>query len=278
LLRSKDNIRKKALIFSILLHILLFTFLQKAKDFNFSKYKNIIHETVDDRLVFELVEIPEQIREETPEEESNLVSDKNTKAADLVENGLPDTETPFQTGNVAFPEYQEPNYEVTEKSGSQLENPTDILSELKKNKKSFLETFQTNKEMQKVKSNDAEYKNLLSQVKNHGGMSLNTYHWDFAPYMLAMKNKVENNINPPFAFTKLGAIKGNILVRFKVLSNGKVTDLEIIKSNAHYSLDQTSIRAICLSDPFLPLPENFPEKYLEITALFSYIIKKFYKE
>ena len=128
--------------------------------------------------------------------------------------------------------------------------------------------------MQKIKSNGLEYENLLSQVRTRGGMSLNTYKWEFAPYLLEMKHKIQSHNHPPFAFTHLGAIDGDILLRFKVLQDGTVQDLEILKSTAHYSLESTSTRAIQFSAPFKHLPDNFPKEYLEITALFSYILKK----
>ncbi|MDO9577643.1 MAG: energy transducer TonB [Candidatus Cloacimonadales bacterium] len=270
---KKDKIRTCTILASIFLHLLILLFIQIDRGLIFPEKTELMKKT-EDRLVFELVETPENIKQELPDAPSALVSDKNTRAADLVENDLEESHTPFQKGNFKFPEFQESDYELAKDSKPQQNSPTDILKDIRQNKKSFLETFQANQEMQKTKTNNLDYDNLVSQVKNHGGMSLNTYQWEFAPYLLEMKQKVQSHNNPPFAFTHLGAIGGDILLRFKVMQDGSVKDLEILASNAHYSLEATSTRAIQFSAPFKPLPVNFPKEYLEITALFSYILGK----
>ena len=116
--------------------------------------------------------------------------------------------------------------------------------------------------------------NLLDGAQKQGGISFNTYNWDFAPYMLAMKRKVERHMRPPYAFTHMGAVSGTNIIRFVVLPDGNIRDLEILDSDTHSSLDLTSLRAVELSVPFLPLPGNFPEDYLEVTAHFAYIIDR----
>ena len=252
---GKVNIRSYALAVSVLLHLLILMLIQFDRGLIFSQKSEALKKK-EDRLVFELVETPSNVKQEKPETESSLFSDKNLRAADPTENDLTEKELPFQEGEARFQQFQE--------------KPAEILSEIKQKQKSFLETFQATQELQKSQSVDHE--NLLSQVKNQGGMSLNTYKWEFAPYLLEMKRKVQAHNNPPFAFTHLGAIDGDILLRFKVLQDGSVKDLEILSSNAHYSLEATSTRAIQFSSPFKPLPANFPKDYLEITALFSYII------
>ena len=90
--------------------------------------------------------------------------------------------------------------------------------------------------------------------------------------MLAMKRKVERHLFPPYAFTHMGAVSGTNIVRFIVMPDGSIKDVRILRSDTHTSLDLTSVRAIELSLPFLPLPSGFPEDYLEVTAHFSYIV------
>lgn len=270
---KKDKIRTYTIVVSIFLHLLISLFIQIDRGLFFPE-KTELMKKVEDRLVFELVEIPENIKQELPDAKSDLVSDKNARAADLADSELPDSYSPFQPGNFKFPEFQQPDYEIAKDSKPQHDSPADILKDIQENKKSFIESFQANQQMQKTKTNDLEYDNLISQVKNRGGMSLNTYKWEFAPYLLEMKQKVQSHNNPPFAFTHLGAIDGDILLRFKVMQDGSIKDLEILASNAHYSLESTSTRAIQFSAPFKPLPSNFPKEYLEITALFSYILGK----
>jgi hypothetical protein len=111
-------------------------------------------------------------------------------------------------------------------------------------------------------------------AKRRGALSFNVYNWDFAPYMLAMKREVESHLFPPYAFTHMGAISGTNVVRFIVLRDGRVRDLVVLDSDAHGSLDLTSLRAIEMSLPFMPLPSSFPEEYLEVTAHFAYVVDR----
>lgn len=112
-----------------------------------------------------------------------------------------------------------------------------------------------------------------SQVPDSGGLSFNTYNWDFAPYMLELKERISRNIFPPLAFSQLGMIDGDTLLRFKIYPNGELHDLELLGYQGHRSLMETSTAAIKVSAPFRKLPGNFPEPYLEVTAKFSFFIK-----
>lgn len=107
-----------------------------------------------------------------------------------------------------------------------------------------------------------------------GSFSLNTYQWDFAPYMLYLRRHVQSHIFPPPAFTHAGIISGKTRLRFRIYPDGRMEALNLIGYEGHESLMQTSMNAINLSVPFRRLPRDFPEPYLEITALFEYQIIK----
>jgi len=92
--------------------------------------------------------------------------------------------------------------------------------------------------------------------------------------MLEMKRKVEHNVFPPPAFTYMGLISGETILRFKVMPNGSVKDLEVLQYTGHSALKETSVNAIINSSPFKPLPADFPENYLEVTAAFTYYVKR----
>ena len=230
----------------------------------------------DKALVFELIEVPDYIPQEKPDAESNLLSDKSTRAADMDsrESGVGE---PYAVGDFEFKEYEQPSAgpaqpdrersfeegKEGESSGyAVLDGKVDYLEEMKANR------------YEKDSRESIAYKNLLSSADRQGGISFNTYNWDFAPYMLAMKRKVERYLYPPYAFTHMGAISGTNIIRFIVMPDGHIRDLKILDSDAHFSLDRTSVSAIELSAPFLPLPRGFPEDYLEVTAHFAYIVGK----
>lgn len=119
-----------------------------------------------------------------------------------------------------------------------------------------------------------KYDNQESRALDMGGLSFNTYNWNFAPYMLELKRRIQRNIHPPAAFMELGLISGETLLRFKIYPNGMLKDLEILNYIGHKSLMVTSSNAVEVSAPFLPLPRDFPEDYLEVTGKFIYFVKK----
>ncbi len=118
------------------------------------------------------------------------------------------------------------------------------------------------------------YDNPESRAEDMGGLSFNTYNWDFAPYLLMLKHRIQNNIFPPPAFYQLGIIDGETLLRFKIFPNGQMKDLEILKYKGHESLMLTSQNAVVSSSPFPGLPKDFPEPYLEVTGKFIYFIRR----
>jgi len=119
-----------------------------------------------------------------------------------------------------------------------------------------------------------KYDNQQSRALDMGGLSFNTYNWNFAPYMLELKRRIQRNIHPPAAFMELGLISGETLLSFKIYPNGMLKDLEILDYTGHKSLMITSSNAVEVSAPFLPLPRDFPEDYLEVTGKFIYFVQK----
>jgi protein TonB len=118
------------------------------------------------------------------------------------------------------------------------------------------------------------HKQLEGRAAEAGGLSFNTYDWDFAPYMLALKQRIGRNIFPPLAYTMLGMIDGDTMLRFKIYPNGRLADLELLGYSGHRTLMETSRSAITISAPFPALPADFPKPYLEVTARFSYFVKR----
>ncbi len=98
-----------------------------------------------------------------------------------------------------------------------------------------------------------------ARAAENGGLSFNTYDWDFAPYMLALKERIGRNIFPPLAFSKLGMIDGDTMLRFKIYPDGRLGDLELLGYTGHHSLMETSRFAVTASAPFPDLPARFSQ-------------------
>jgi len=229
------------------------------------------------RITYDLIETPDIPESEVNDPNRELASDKNIDAAD--ENPLtsPESDTPFQEGISDHKEFafQPPTAEQKEvqKKSSELESDnTSNTGYQPGNPDPAKPEDPVLKQLNTVRDLKANYENIKSSVANLGGMAFNTYEWNYAPYMLKMQKKIQQNISPPPAFYAMGMIGGENLIHFVVESDGRLSQVVLIGSDTHVSLDQTSLAAINVSAPFLPLPKDFPEKALEINATFSYTI------
>lgn len=84
-----------------------------------------------------------------------------------------------------------------------------------------------------------------------GAVSIASGNFKFPYYELSLRNKIERNWSPP------PLIKGSSWVRVVIGRNGKVVATEIVESSGNSFFDQAALRAIYLSDPFPPLPDNY---------------------
>lgn len=300
---SRKPNRNYSIVFSFVLHVLLLTFWALAVQFDlFGKIESsdnkqdsqIVFEIQPDRDVpREIVETPEDARADKPPQDAQLLSDKNARArnpevdpnlkvGEAFSRGMMDSkELPTNSTKAGergvlsdFPNLK-PDLELDEaarKQGERSDVLADYSSEFKREYLIQPKTVTNPGESESVPK--VRHDNQDSRALDLGGFSLNTYEWDFAPYVLGVKKKVEPNIFPPPAFYKMGLISGETWLRFKIMPSGELQDLQVIKYEGHKTLMQTSIQAIEISAPFAPLPRDFPEPYLEITARFTYFINK----
>jgi TonB family protein len=278
---KNDNSRKvrtAALLLSVLLHLLLLiliAFHAPLKQIELAESTPLSQsEPQEKRLTFELVETPETVPQELPSAKTDLASDRSARARDdntdsEKPEGLPWAEGIVEARN--YPRLPEPAAEALQEKQEQTQNGPD------QNDESFMADLIRKQEaalQNKPLEPEPSFKNLDTSAPDLGGFSFNTYNWDFAPYLLSMKRRIRSNMHLPYAFTHLGAISGKIMVHFTVQPSGEVSALQILNSDAHYSLEQSSVNAIRNSSAFLPLPDDFPEDRLEVTAQFSFSIIK----
>lgn len=114
------------------------------------------------------------------------------------------------------------------------------------------------------------FRNEKGGVLQDGDISFSTYDWDFAPYMLKLKERIEAHMFPPAAFSLYGLIDGKNVVRFRIGRDGALLGMEALGYEGSKVLVETSTQALKLSNPFPPLPPDFPDQYLEVTGQFRY--------
>ncbi len=286
-----------ALAVSVVLHMLLFVAYRPLKKIQLFQAPVTADQAMPEiPLVFELVETPDDAIRERPDQAS-LLSDKNSRArnetrpADLPEGeAFSEGQIPYKvfTGGVdaaqaerALQEMQEPAASGHISQEQPEETPTglamkvfDAREELRKQLEEEAEAS-GEKSILSIRSpflDDLDYDQRAAAAEALGGVALNTYEWDFAYYILDMKKRLRENTFPPVAFTRFGMISGETVLTFRVWPDGHATDIEVVNYEGHKTLMETSVDAVKSAAPFRPLPDDFPEEYLELRWTFIYFV------
>lgn len=112
--------------------------------------------------------------------------------------------------------------------------------------------------------------NQKFSVEELGAMTLSTYKWQWAPYINSMKDKLYRVWFPPTAYYQLGLIHGYTVIKYTISREGKILGMTVLDHQGHESLKVSSTQAIEALFPFLPLPKDFPDETLTITAKLIY--------
>jgi outer membrane biosynthesis protein TonB len=271
---------------AVLLHLLLLLFLTPAREIFLDSSSARVQ---PDPLAFEFVESSAIPAEQPPD--TRLVSDRNVRSADQSNADLPRSELAY---NEAFVDIQG-DFETRQSAESQdLSRRQEKVLEIESAETSEAEQIYKGLESmallkrrglmtraQRERSvfgapsrakQSVAARNTESQALEQGGLQLSTYNWNFAPYLNYLKKRIQSHIFPPAAFTRLGLIDGESKVRFRIYPDGGMEGLEVLDSYGSELLLKTSTQAVELSAPFKPLPEDFPEPFLEITGIFAYLL------
>lgn len=266
---DKDRTLLYALLFSVILHaVVLLPFMRDIffREFHFPEIK----EPVVIPIEFELVSPPNR---PTPTNKlSKYLSTVSSAASDIAQTDLK-SDLPHSEGIVPIPET--PSEQNGAEGGGKSELPplpeenSDLGEAFRRSK--FLEEKSPRRDMS-FPERQIDFNNAGSTQASIDGISINTTAWDFAPYLLDLKHRVKQHWIPPLAFTALGAIHGYTSVRFRIFPDGRMEALEVLEAEGHESLTRASVGAIKGAAPFRPLPESFPEDYLEVTFGFYYLL------
>ena len=109
-----------------------------------------------------------------------------------------------------------------------------------------------------------------ANAAGEGALSLSTYAWQWVPYVRELKERIETNLHPPPAFWQLGIIEGETRLKFRILPDGTLLGPVLLGTSGHESLDRSSMQSVSASAPMRPLPNDFPEEYLDISCRYYY--------
>lgn len=100
--------------------------------------------------------------------------------------------------------------------------------------------------------------------------SLSSYAWDWAPWVLDLRDKFGRTINPPPIYSRLGLVSGLTRVKFVINRDGTLASYTVLSHAGHEVLEKTTVESIQAVFPFKPLPEDFPDPKLVIIGNFIY--------
>jgi len=284
-LKIKQNRFFWAAVISLALHLLLFLILIKDEGLTFFQSGTKPENMPKKPIVFEIVETPDHARVEEPQEKATLFSDKNAIAKDNVKIDLPEAPVPFSKGISEIKEIPQQRGGQPQRSPSM---PQRAVQQQNQEQEQESAPGPGQKSVKRIRSSASSFSREMligrsgqtsnasmnqqkASTQNAGGMSFNTYNWDFAPYMIKLKKLIQKNIFPPSVFTRLG-FGGKNLIKFKIYPDGRLEGPVTLSFQGEKALVQTSTKAVELSAPFPALPKTFPEPFLEVTAQFQYFI------
>lgn len=283
------KVRKYTIIVSVLLHLIIFFLAERTIDFTLLGTGDI-PEVINEPIVFDLseneqskqvIETTEDQRSQKKADKPEYMSDKNTMARNPDPGKELKSGAPYSEGDLDIPSLpeitregkpEEPKEKIDPEKKENVEKTKDNESVISENREDVPE-LNTSNPGGSIR-NQILHKNILAKVKELGGFAFNTYDWDFAPYMLELKRRIQGNIFPPIAFSRLGMIDGETLLRFRIYPDGKLDALVLLNTKGHKSLVDTSVKAVEISAPFPLLPNDFPKPFLEVTGKFIYFIRR----
>lgn len=108
-----------------------------------------------------------------------------------------------------------------------------------------------------------------SGVAIDGDFSLNTYAWNYGPWMKRFGNQLRRVWMAPYAY-RVGIISGKTVIRVVIEKDGTPSSMEILETEGHASLHEASLAAMKAFAPYAPLPGGFPEERLVIKMVLLY--------
>lgn len=102
------------------------------------------------------------------------------------------------------------------------------------------------------------------------GLTFDTSEFKHRGYMRTLKEKIESIWGYPKDAVRK-KMSGDLYIMFTIKKNGKLSDVEILRTSGHWSLDMAAIQALKDAEPFWPLPDDWLEDRLEIKGHFIYL-------
>jgi protein TonB len=118
-------------------------------------------------------------------------------------------------------------------------------------------------------------RNIIEKFARKGtpfqkGLSFDTAEFKHRGYMKMLQGRIEDIWKYPKEAARRG-ISGDLYVSFTIRRDGKLEEIEIVRTSGYSFLDEAVIKAIRKAEPFWPLPKDWEDDTLEIKGHFIYV-------
>jgi protein TonB len=114
-------------------------------------------------------------------------------------------------------------------------------------------------------------KGMPGKREGDDSVTLDTDEFKFISYNRWLKIKVESVLRYP-ELAAMSGYQGTLYIKFDIMKDGSLGNLELLKSSGYKILDDEAMRAIRASAPFQPLPDEWRmEKYSIRAAVLFYL-------
>ena len=108
-------------------------------------------------------------------------------------------------------------------------------------------------------------------ITRDNSITFDTKEFKYETYMMRLKDRIEGIWKyPPDAAMR--GIYGDLLIEFTIKKNGRLSDVALVRTSGHRSLDQAAMQALKDAEPYWPLPDEWGKDALTITGHFVYSI------
>lgn len=103
-------------------------------------------------------------------------------------------------------------------------------------------------------------------------IDLSTQEFRWMGYFSKLKKTIQSTWSYPRA-ARYAALQGRVKVRFMILKNGDLAQAKVLSSSGYDILDAHVLQALGEAAPFDPLPWHFKEPRMEVTGVFTYLVR-----
>lgn len=108
-------------------------------------------------------------------------------------------------------------------------------------------------------------------AKRQDAITFDTSEYRYAGYMRRLKEKIEGIWVYP-AEARARGLYGDLKIRFTILKNGRLGEIQLVRTSGYRMLDDAAIKALKDGEPYWPLPDEWGMDSYQILGHFVYTI------